>query len=120
MRGGRRPGAGRPPGSQNKKTRETQAAIEASGMTPLDYMISVMRDKNNDPRTRLDAAHHAAPYVHSKLTATELTVHDNVPPDKEALKDRLKYLIESNPELFKDVGQIMDEVASGKVASDQG
>ena len=61
MRGGRRPGSGRLPGAKNRKTIEPQAAIEASGLPPLDYMISVMRDEKNDPRTRLEAARHAAP-----------------------------------------------------------
>ncbi len=113
MRGGRRPGAGRPPGAKNRKTVEMQAAIEASEMTPLDYMISVMRNEDNDPRTRLEAAHHAAPYVHSKLTATELTVNKE-PADVDALKARLKQLIASNPELLGDVDDVM-----GKVASEQ-
>ena len=34
----------------------------AGGMTPLDYMLSIMRDENEDKRERLDAAKAAAPY----------------------------------------------------------
>ena len=105
MKGGRRPGAGRPPGAKNRRTIETQAAIQASGLTPLDYMIGVMRDERNDPRVRLEAAHHAAPYVHSKLIATELTV--NKPRmDKEAMVARLKTLMDNNPEVLAELGYL--------------
>jgi hypothetical protein len=66
-------------------------------------MIGVMRDERNDPRVRLEAAHHAAPYVHSKLTATELTV--NKPRmDKEAMVARLKTLMDNNPEVLGQLG----------------
>jgi hypothetical protein len=108
MRGGRRPGAGKPAGAKNrKKTIETQAAIEVSGMTPFDYMISVMRDERNDPRTRLEAAHHAAPYVHSKLTASELTVNEAAPVDRETLVAGLKQLIASAPKLVADMSEVL-------------
>ena len=113
MRGGRRPGSGRPPGAKNRKTIETQAAIEQSGLTPLEYMIGVMRNEKNDPRTRLEAAHHAAPYVHSKLTATELTVNKPEPVDAEALKARLRQLIANNPELLEDT--TVEKVADREV-----
>ena len=106
MRGGIRPGAGRPSGARNIKTVETQAAIAQSGLTPLDYMIGVMRDEKNDPRTRLEAAHHAAPYVHSRLTATDLTVNESDSLDREALVARLRMLVANNSELFGDLGQL--------------
>jgi hypothetical protein len=105
MKGGRRPGAGRPPGAKNRRTIETQAAIQASGLTPLDYMIGVMRDERNDPRVRLEAAHHAAPYVHSKLTATELSVKRE-PMDREAMIARLKVLMANNAELVAEMGYL--------------
>jgi hypothetical protein len=63
------PGAGRPKGSPNKATREREQAIAASGLTPLDFMLQVMRDKKRDVAVRLDAAERAAPYVHPKLSA---------------------------------------------------
>jgi hypothetical protein len=41
--GGRRPNAGcKKRGVKRKKTQELMAAVEASGMTPVDYMLSVM------------------------------------------------------------------------------
>lgn len=64
---------GRQKGSVNRKTAETQAAVEASGITPLDYMLKVMRDESADFGARLDAAKSAAPYVHAKLASMQLT-----------------------------------------------
>ena len=48
---------------------ERLAAIEASGATPLDYMLQVMRDEGVEPAKRLDAAKAAAPYVHPRLAS---------------------------------------------------
>lgn len=70
-RGGKREGAGRKPGSPNRTTQEQRDAVAASGLTPLDYMLSVMRNELADEQRRLDAAHKAAPYVHARLTAVE-------------------------------------------------
>jgi hypothetical protein len=42
-------------------------------MTPLDYMISVMRDESASRAERMEAAGKAAPYVHPRLAAVELT-----------------------------------------------
>jgi hypothetical protein len=72
MRGGKREGAGRPAGAVNKVTAERQAEVAASGLTPLEYMLSVMRNEEADEARRLDAAKAAAQYVHPKLSATDL------------------------------------------------
>lgn len=74
MRGGRRPGAGRPVGAQNRRTAEQVAAVAAGGITPLDYLLSVMRNEENDTPTRVDAAHKAAPFVHARLSSVEAAV----------------------------------------------
>lgn len=66
-RGGQRPGAGRPKGAQNKATVEQREAVKESGLTPLEYLLSVMRDDTAERAERVDAAHKAAPYVHPKL-----------------------------------------------------
>ena len=71
--GGARKGAGRKPGIPTKKTVELQRAVEESGITPLEYMLSVMRSVDTEPRERLAAAQSAAPYVHAKLASIELS-----------------------------------------------
>ena len=70
-RGGSREGAGRPKGQRNVRTAEQAAAIEASGLTPLDYLMSVVRDIAAAKDERIDAAKAAAPYVHPKLSSIE-------------------------------------------------
>jgi hypothetical protein len=47
------------------------AAIAASGPTPLDYMLSVLRDESADRHERMEAARNAAPYVHAKFASLE-------------------------------------------------
>ena len=74
--GGKRAGAGRKPGSPNKKTQEQISAVEDSGITPLEYMLTVMRDEGREQSERLDAAKAAAPYVHPKLSAVHSTEGD--------------------------------------------
>lgn len=72
-RGGKRQGAGRKAGAITRRTQEATAAILASGLTPLDYMLNVMRDENIAADRRDDMAKAAAPYVHPKLAAVEHT-----------------------------------------------
>lgn len=65
----RGPGAGRPKGAANKATALREKAIAASGLTPLAYMIQLMRDETQEQPVRLDAAKAAAPFVHPRLNA---------------------------------------------------
>ena len=70
-RGGTRPGAGRKPGAPNKATAQQRKAAAESGLTPLDYLLSVMRDATVPRELRVDAANKAAPYVHAKLASVD-------------------------------------------------
>lgn len=74
MRGGRRSGAGRKKGSVSKLTEVRQdmiARATAKGITPLEFMLEVLRDPTQDFAARFDAAKSAAPYVHPRLAAVE-------------------------------------------------
>jgi hypothetical protein len=42
------------------------AAPDLSELTPLEYLLSVVRDAKYDERTRIQAASIAAPFVHAK------------------------------------------------------
>ena len=70
MKGGYRVGAGRPKGSRNKTRIETSADIQSAAayknMTPLEYMLKVMRDPREDADRRLRCAIAAAPYCHAR------------------------------------------------------
>lgn len=81
-KGGRRPGAGRKPGSANRRTREIADRAAAIGITPLEFLLNVMRDeacpKDADlaqkiafHTLRFEAAKAAAPYLHPRLSQRE-------------------------------------------------
>jgi hypothetical protein len=70
---GSKPGerrGGRQPGTPNKKTALVNAAFAAAspnaGLSPLDFLLGVMRDASVSPELRIKAAQAAAPYVHAK------------------------------------------------------
>lgn len=83
MRGGKRDGAGRKHGSKNAKSAEIAQKAMAAGLTPLEYMLDVLRTEppaNADPvvkasytSLRFEAAKAAAPYCHPKLGQIEHT-----------------------------------------------
>jgi len=71
MAKGLKSGGGSRKGIPNRATAAKAAAIAATGLTPLDYMLTVMRDEKTDPVRRDDAAKAAAPYIHPKLTSID-------------------------------------------------
>jgi len=86
-RGGPRPGAGRKAGTPNKATAERQAEISASGITPLDYMLNILRDETKGSEDRMWAAEKAAPYVHPKLAAIDHSGSLALVPHEDALDE---------------------------------
>ena len=70
MAKGRKTG-GRQKGTRNRRTQALMVAVADSGITPLDYMLSVLRVQSASKEDRQWAAQHAAPYVHARLAAVE-------------------------------------------------
>jgi hypothetical protein len=64
--------------SKNKATKAREAEISLSGLTPLQYMLEVMRDKSQEPSMRLSAAKSAAPYVHPSLSSVDMALTGQV------------------------------------------
>ena len=62
---------GRQKGAVDKIKRE--AILAAQGITPLDYMLGIIRNEQEDKTVRLDAAKAAAPYVHARLQSGRLS-----------------------------------------------
>ena len=58
---------GRPRGSRNKASARREAEVEAGGLSPLAYMLAVLRDEEASTEDRKWAAQHAAVYVHPRL-----------------------------------------------------
>jgi hypothetical protein len=52
------------------------AAVVGSGLTPLEYLLGLLRDEANEMPVRFEAAKAAAPYVHARLASTELSGKD--------------------------------------------
>ena len=71
-RGGHREGAGRKAGAVITKSREVADKLVAEGLTPLDYLVGVMRQTMEYHETRFEAAKAAAPYMHARLAAVEM------------------------------------------------
>jgi hypothetical protein len=55
---------GRTKGTKNKRTREIEE--RSNGITPLEYMLKVMRDSKKPVEVRCEMAKAAAPYLHAK------------------------------------------------------
>lgn len=93
QRGGKREGAGRKPGSNDKFKRAQAEAIAASGLTPLEYMLAVLRDAGAEQAMRFEAAKAAAPYCHPRLSS--VTMDANVASremSREEIDQRLALL----------------------------
>jgi hypothetical protein len=71
--GGKRPGAGRPPGSRNKNSAAIAQAALAQGKSPLEFALTVMFDEKQDMRIRMDACKAVLPHMHPRLNAIEHT-----------------------------------------------
>lgn len=99
-KGGARPGAGRPKASTTTKTREVADKLVESGeLTPLEYMLQVMRETPDDLKAKYDrgeidavqyaveykmlvarrdnAAEKACPYIHPRLASIEAKVESS-------------------------------------------
>jgi len=76
--GGKRPGAGRPKGSKNTRSVELALKAHEGGITPLEYMLSVMRDESATQPRRDDMAKAAGPYLHPKLASTEIKIPEKI------------------------------------------
>jgi hypothetical protein len=66
---------GRQPGTPNKKTALVNAAFDAAtsnpDLSPLDFLLGVMRDASLPPDWRIKAAQSALPYVHVKPSSSD-------------------------------------------------
>jgi len=77
-RGGPRPNSGRKAGTKNIKTKVIAERCAEEGITPLEYMLNVMRDPTQEFDTRMDAAKSCAPYMHPKLASVEQKIEAEV------------------------------------------
>lgn len=67
-------GRGRPKGAKDRKRLAQAQLAEAAGVTPLEYLLAVMRNEHASAGERLDAAKSAAPYMHARLSNVQAEV----------------------------------------------
>ena len=90
-KGGKRSGAGRPPGARNKRTQRLLDAAEASGLMPAELLLRTARGLPTPgvPRPTMEqiiaARVAAAPYYHPRLAAVVARVNEPSNPWKEIL-----------------------------------
>lgn len=78
MARGRKTG-GRQRGTPNKRQPDAVIKAAKSGELPLDYMLRVMRDPTVEYPRRDEMAKSAAPFLHARLAATEITGKGGAP-----------------------------------------
>ncbi len=73
---------GRPRGSSDKVLNTGIVLARRKGISPLEFMLTVMDDTKNELSVRMDAAFKAAPYVHQRLATLALQVSGEVQINK--------------------------------------
>ena len=109
---------GRKEGTPNKATAAREAEIKASGATPLDFMLGVMRDDGKTVETRLEAAAKAAPYVHPRLSSVALGNKDGE-PFQISVEDRAREIAERHERSRRLLDEVFAEVVTGKPGAPQ-
>ncbi len=106
-RGGRRPGAGRKPGSANTKTRAIADAAAAAGVTPLEVMLNTMKalwENALDDDGKLaniekalaacSVGKDAAPYMHPRMQQIQAQIDQTVRERSPYAKDHNLMVLE--------------------------
>lgn len=50
---------------------QREKVLGEQGLLPRDYLLSLMRDEDEDKHVRIDAAKAVAPYVHPRLSQVD-------------------------------------------------
>jgi hypothetical protein len=104
-RGGFRANAGRPRGGKKAKAApitvpsDVKTAARKSGMTPLDYMLTVMNDDAAAMERRDRMAIAAAPFVHSKAEGEQEGKKAQRQANAEAASSAGKFAVPGGPKL---------------------
>jgi hypothetical protein len=108
----------RPKGSLNKRTRAALHGVKTgdlvgNGMTPLEYMLKVMRDSEKSVELRLDAAKGVAPYVHARLSHVE---NVNLSPEdamtEEEIQVKIQAMLQQDPDLLQKLIELTQPSAN--------
>lgn len=67
----RKAGTGKAAADQAGGVRVTNAQNGGIDLSPVDYMLSILRDETQSQGDRMDAAKAAAPYLHARLSGVK-------------------------------------------------
>lgn len=98
-------------GASNKRTRAALHAIQigelgGGSISPIDYLLKVMRDSDKPDDLRIEAAKAVAPYVAPKLSAVEVT-NEQPAKTREELVAQLKSYVERDSKVRKFYANIL-------------
>jgi hypothetical protein len=65
------PLSGRKRSGANRLDAEARQQAMKTGLTPLEFMLTILRNPANSDAVRMEAAKAAAPYVHARLAHIE-------------------------------------------------
>jgi len=102
--GGKRPGAGRPKGSHDVKTRAVAAALAEQGITPLEVICEAMwaHYQKGELDAAASLAKDAAPYMHARLSAVQVGNPDGTSPVLISLVEVVRSVPGSNGQPHAD------------------
>jgi hypothetical protein len=72
IKGGARPGSGRPPGKANKRSQEIQDRLDALECDPIEGMAMIAMDPNTDDALKLQCYKELAQYIAPKRKAIDM------------------------------------------------
>ena len=103
--GGARPGSGRKAGSLSRQNAEVIAKAMAEGLTPVEYLLGIMRNEEADEKRRDWAAEKVAPYLHARPSPLDRTVRLECLPSTSTIEG-------IDQALDRIISAIADEVLS--------
>ena len=104
-------------GALNKRTRAALHAVQTGeiggdGVSPIEYLLKVVRDSEKPDAIRIEAAKAVAPYLQPKLCAVDLTNH--VATDQRTQADilaEMKICFERDPATKSLLAGLVTEMA---------
>ena len=72
-------GSGPTQGQPQPQARRSLAGAVSEGITPVEFMLSIMRDENEDEKKRAWAAEKAAPYIHPRPAPLARAIEIDLP-----------------------------------------
>jgi hypothetical protein len=110
MKGGQREGAGRPKGALSQRNSEVAAECIAEGISPLEFMLKVMRNPRAPSEKRFEAAKMAAPYCHPRLSTQSIELRK-----EPTVEDYFKNMSDEDLDAYVDQAiKTINDLKAGK------